>query len=462
MKILFVIYDNGSYIHSFPLGVAYISAVLLEEGYHVEIYNQDANHYSDEHLTRYLNKNRFDIVGVGIIGGYYQYRKLLKLSAAINKSSKRPLYILGGHGPSPEPEYFLKKTQADVVVMGEGEITTLELLKAIKNGKTYKKIKGIAYRDGDTISINGRRKLIADIDSMPFPAYHLFPIHYYRLLRLPNSSSRDFTMTIISGRGCPYKCTFCYRMDKGIRIRSDESIIGEIDLLVNNYGINNIGFNDELLMTSVERTISLSESLIKSGLKIKWRCNGRLNYAKPEVLKIMKRSGCVFINYGIESMDNRVLKNMKKGLTTTQIVKGVKETIKAGITPGLNVLFGNLGDNKETLNKGVELLLTYGDATQFRTIRPVTPYPGSPLYYSAIEKGLLEDCEDFYENKHVNSDLLAVNFTDLSDEEFYSVLCDANTRIIKDYYKRKTDDVVKQTENLYKKKDIHFRGFRMQ
>ncbi len=216
MKILFVIYDNDSYIHSFPLGVAYISAVLLEEGHYVEIYNQDANHYSDKHLTRYLNKNRFDVVGVGIIGGYYQYKKLLKLSEAINKAKNRPLYILGGHGPSPEPEYFLKKTQADVVVMGEGEITTLELLKAIESGKTFKKIKGIACRDGGTISINARRKLIADIDSIPFPAYHLFPISYYRLLRLPNSSSRDFTMTIISGRGCPYKCTFCYRMHKGI------------------------------------------------------------------------------------------------------------------------------------------------------------------------------------------------------------------------------------------------------
>jgi hypothetical protein len=94
MKILFVIYDNDSYIHSFPLGVAYISAVLLEEGHYVEIYNQDANHYSDEHLTRYLNKNRFDVVGVGIIGGYYQYKKLLKLSEAINKANNRPLYIL--------------------------------------------------------------------------------------------------------------------------------------------------------------------------------------------------------------------------------------------------------------------------------------------------------------------------------------------------------------------------------
>ena len=110
----------------------------------------------------------------------------------------------------------------------------------------------------------------------------------------------------------------------------------------------------------------------------------------------------------------------------------------------------------------VEFLLKYEDCTQMRTIRPVTPYPGSPLYYYAIRKGLLKDCEDFYENKHANSDLVAVNFTDLSDDEFHSALCDANTRIIKNYYRRKTDDVVKQAEKLYKKRDVNFRGFRMQ
>ena len=124
----------------------------------------------------------------------------------------------------------------------------------------------------------------------------------------------------------------------------------------------------------------------------------------------MKKAGCVFINYGIEAIDNDVLKNMKKSLTTEIIIKGIQATLDAGVSPGFNIIFGNIGDNRQTLKKGVDFLLKYDDGSQMRTIRPVTPYPGSPLYYYAIENGLLKDCEDFYENKHTNSDLLAINF----------------------------------------------------
>ena len=108
----------------------------------------------------------------------------------------------------------------------------------------------------------------------------------------------------------------------------------------------------------------------------------------------------------------------------------------------------------------VEFLLKYEDCTQIRTIRPVTPYPGSPLYYYAIRKGFLKDCEDFYENKHVNSDLLAVNFTDLSDDEFHKCLLDANTKLINNYFRKQASDNIEQAERLYLSKDSSFRGFR--
>ena len=110
MKILLVVYDNDSYIHWFPQGLAYIAAVLERRGDEVVIYNQDIHHYPDEHLTNFLNTRKFDVIGVSVIAGYYQYRKLLRISEAVNNSSQRPFYIIGGHGPSPEPEYFLKKT----------------------------------------------------------------------------------------------------------------------------------------------------------------------------------------------------------------------------------------------------------------------------------------------------------------------------------------------------------------
>jgi len=460
MRILLVVYDNGSYIHWFPQGLACIAAVLLKEGYEVEIYNQDVTHWPDGHLTEYLDKNRFDVVGVSVIAGYYQYRKLLKISDAINKSKNRPFYIIGGHGPSPEPEFFIKKTQADAVVIGEGELTVVELMKALTDKTSFKHINGIAYRDGENVVINKRRQLIKDIDTIPFPAYDLFPIDHYRLLRMPHCTNNDFVMPVLSGRGCTFTCNFCYRMDEGFRPRSNESIIEEIKFLQKDYGVTYIAFADELLMSSRERTATLCNDFIKAGLNIMWDCNGRLNYAKPDVLKLMKQAGCVFINYGIEAMDDRILKNMKKALTTKQIIEGIEATLAAGISPGFNIIFGNIGENSETLNKGVEFLLKYDDGAQMRTIRPVTPYPGSPLYYYAIEKGLLKDCEDFYENKHTNSDLLAVNFTDMTDDEFHRCLFEANTRLLANYFQKKLSSSIEQAEKLYLRRDTTFRGFR--
>ena len=97
MRILFVVYDDESYIHTFPAGIAYIASALRKEGYDVTIYNQDVHHYPEEHLTDYLNNNDFDVIGVGVIGGYFQYAKLLKISTAIQKARNRPsYYILGG------------------------------------------------------------------------------------------------------------------------------------------------------------------------------------------------------------------------------------------------------------------------------------------------------------------------------------------------------------------------------
>lgn len=460
MKVLLIVYDNDSYIHWFPQGVAYIAAVLLKEGYDVEIYNQDVHHYPESHLKNYLDENAFDIVGLSFIGGYYQYHKALQISEAINQSQKRPLYLIGGHGPTPEPEYFLKKTGADAIVMGEGEVTVIELLEALKNRRSLDQVKGISYREGERCIINERQPLIKDIDTIPFPAYELFPINYYRLFRMPHCTNSDFVMPMLSGRGCTFRCNFCYRMDEGFRPRSNESIIEEIKLLKLDYGITHITFGDELLMSSKERTISLCNDFIRHKMNIKWDCNGRLNYARKDVLQLMKQAGCVFINYGIESLDDRILKNMNKVLTTKQIISGIEETITAGISPGYNIIFGNIGEDKEILKKGVDFLLKYDDGTHLRTIRPVTPYPGSPLYYYAIEKGLLKDCEDFYETKHINSDLISVNFTDMSDDDVHQCLFEANSVLLQNYFKRKFSSYEEQMKRLYLKRDSSFRGFR--
>lgn len=460
MRVLLVAYDNDSYISWFPQGLAYLASVCLKAGHEVKIYHQDVYHWPESHLTDLLNREHYDFIGVSACGGYYQYRKVLKISAAINNSQNRPFYVLGGHLAAPEPEYFLKKTRADAVVIGEGEITIINLLKALEHKQPLNSVNGIAFMENGQCIQTPRQPLIEDIDTIPLPAWELFPIDHYALLRLPNINNSERCMPVLSGRGCTFQCNFCYRMDKGFRGRSAESIVEEIQILKKDYAISYIAFSDELLMSSARRTVELCQSFINNNLNIKWDCNGRLNYAKPDVLNLMKEAGCVFINYGIESMDEQALRNMNKALTVKQITNGIENTLAAGISPGYNIIFGNIGETAESLRLGVEFLLKYDDHSQMRTIRPVTPYPGSPLYYYAIEKGLLKDCEDFYEHKHVNSDLLTVNFTDLSDDEFYKVLYEANQKLLLNYYSAQTDHTNQVLRDLYINRDCTFRGFR--
>ena len=463
LRTLLVIYDNGSYDHVFPMGFGAISAILKRDGHDITLWNQDMNHWPDSELKVYLDNNKFDVVIISLIAGYYQFNKMINLSKAINSSKNRPFYIMGGYGPTPEPEYFLKKSGCDIVALGEGETTISFLMKAIENKSSLKDVPGIAWLEKGKLKQTPRPPLVHDLDSLPWYPYELFPMHYYRMLRETNSTSTDFVFPMMSARGCSFKCTFCYRMDPGYRMRLPEPLLDEIEMLYKNYGITYISFQDDLLMSSVEHTEAVCLEFLKRDLPVKWTCSGRLNYCSEELLQLMKDSGCTFINYGIESMDQKVLNNMKKGLRPEMIIKGVEDTLKVGISPGLNFIFGNKGDNKETIKSAVDFLLKYDDFAQRRTIRPVTPYPGSPLYYDAIKMGLLDKdnpAEDFYERKHLNSDLICCNFTELSDEEFYECLRWANSTLMKNYFDRQKTSTLSQIDHLYTTKDVSFRGFR--
>jgi radical SAM superfamily enzyme YgiQ (UPF0313 family) len=440
MKILLIAIDSFAYLPHFPLGIGYLASVLRNNNHEVFIYNQDIHHYPEEHLTRLLDRVKFDVVCCGGVAGYYPYKKILKISEAINKSKQRPKFILGGHMVSADPQYFLDKTGCDVIVKGEGEIAILEALTS--NEKVIEK------------------PLIQNLDTIPSPAYDLFPIEVYRLRRPPNCQPEDFSMSVITGRGCSFKCTFCMRLTPGIRLRSIPSIIEEIKFLKRNYRINYIDFEDDLTMTSKARMNELCEAILKNNLNIKWYCEGRLNFVDKEILNTMKSAGCVFINYGIESLDNEVLKNMNKALTKDIIIRGIELTKKVGISAGLNIMFGNMSDTLTTLRESVEFLLKYDDHSQIRTISPVQPYPGCELFNTAIKQGLLKDIADFYENKHVNSDLLSVNFTELSDQEIYRALYMANFELLNNYYKSKIYGVEKQLKELYINKNVLFRGWR--
>jgi anaerobic magnesium-protoporphyrin IX monomethyl ester cyclase len=463
MKITLIIHDHDSTVNDFPLGAGYLVSVLRQNGFpdeYIHIYNMDVYHYSDEDLRDYLVTSEFDLIGIGMIAGYWQYRQLKRIMDVINSLAKRPVVVLGGFMFTPDPAYFMRKFSVDYVVMGEGEYIFSELVTALGNRKSIDKIPGLAYWSGSEIIINSRRPPLKDIDQLPFPAWDKFPINaYVPKVRIPIGGAQR-SLPVLSSRGCLYKCAFCYRMEPGYRQRSLESVLEECRILVKDYHLNAICFRDELLMSTPDRAMEFAEAILKSGMNIHFDIDGRLNAARPEALKLLKQAGCVYINYGVESLDQTVLNNLNKKQTIPEIISGVEETIKAGIHPGLNVIWGAPGDNAETADKIVKFLNKYNTYGELRTLKPVTPYPGSPLYDLAVEKGFIKDIADFYETKHLNSDLITCNFTDLETTQLHQILYDANKRLLKDHFDHLYERNLKAHQKLYFESDVNFRGVR--
>lgn len=460
MKILFVIYDNEAAQNPIPMGTCYVAA-YLKENYIEDIhyYSQDIYHYPEEHLTEYISNNNFDVVGLGFTAGYFQYNKIINICNAINKAKNRPFLVLGGHGPTPVPEFFMKVTGADAVVMGEGEKPFLNLVRALENETSLYNVKGIAFRDGNHYAINEREKPIKDLDTIPYPYYDPLPMEYYVNAKVFQMKRTDRMICMITSRGCNYNCNFCLKLEKGIRFRSVDNIIDELKRYIRDYRVNFVVFWDDLFMFSEKRVAELTEGIIKEDIKINYWCTGRLNIVNREILKMLKESGCTYIDYGIEQFDDTALQKMNKRQTEEQIVRGIELTQREGIRIGFNIIFGNLGDTRGSLRKSIDLLNRYNDYGQLRVIRPVTPYPGSPLYYTAIERGLLTGPEDFY-NKHKNVELLTVNFTDIPNDEFHKLMFETNKEIIKEYYKHLMNENIKNFYDVYFKKNESFRGAR--
>lgn len=465
-RVLFIIHDVYQDDNWFPMGPGYIAAVLKKADVEVSIYNQDVFHYTNDELAQYLSQNSFDIITIGFLAARFT-ETILDLCHVVNKYKKDAWLVLGGHGPSPIPEYVLKTTGADLVTIGEAEETFLDLVRCKKDKSDLHSIKGIAFFDeNNQFVLTERRKPVRNLDSLPFPEWSLFPMEQYSTcLRTPRMTPEDRAFGILTSRGCINRCSFCYRMEKGIRFRSVRNIVSEMKELNELYGITFFLTYDELFVYPRKRIFEFYEELQQNDLKIKYQCNARVDIFDEEIADCLKESGCQFVNFGMESSDQTVLDQMKKNTTVEANIKAAEIVKKRGIGIGLNFIWGNPGDTEKSLWDNVKLIKKYNMYDQIRTIRPVTPYPGCDLYYEAIDRGLLAGPEDFF-NKFKNSDRFTVNFTEIPEAEYYNMLFKANKELILDYYahtngdKKAADELIDSFYRLYFLNNVKFRGAR--
>jgi len=465
-KVLFIIHDVYQEDNRFPLGVAYLSAVLDEKGAYVEAYCMDVFHYTNEELAEHLQKNRYDLIGVGFLAARFK-ETIIDLCKVINKNKKDAWLVLGGQGASPIPEYILRKVNADIVMIGEAENSIVDLLECKITNSNLIRVDGIAFEDDNKFKITNKNKVVKDLDSLPFPLWNIFPMDkYLSCVKGSYQEPYEKRMDLVSSRGCINKCNFCYRLEKGIRFRSVANVVEEIKTLKERYGVNYFSFLDELFVISKKRLLEFEKALNDANLKIKFGdCDARANMIDEDTVDILKRCGCQSLIIGFESSNDKVLKLMNKHVTVEENVKALKVLKKAEMHSSINFIWNNFGDDEESLKKNVELIKKYNTYRHCRTIRPVTPYPGSDLYYKLIEMGELKDAEDFFE-RFKNSDLMTVNLMDVSDEEAYKLLLEANKDLIMDYYEHTGKDVseamklIKEFEDLYSGEKLAFRGAR--
>jgi len=401
------------YPDQFPMGLGCIASVLLKAGHDVNIIDVNAQRFSKEEVQKKIESLDCDIVGIGSMITAYSYVKWLV--SEIKKVKPEIKIVVGGGVCSAIPEQFMKWTETDIIVVGEGEETVVDLLNNIGN---LKSVKGIWYRDKNGVHANPPRELIKDVDSLPLPAWELFPMDIY--LKNPEKDYKGKKMNVLAGRGCPFHCTFCWHnFGYGNRIRSVDSIMEEIRQLQEKYGVDTIVFEDELFTVNRNILMEFCRRIKEQKIKLKWDAQSRVNTIDKEMLQTMKDAGCVCVGYGVESGSQKMLDAMKKGTTVEQGKKAIQAAKDAGIRFHVTFMVGIPGETKETIWETVAFCKELNIQHRIELFY-ATPFPCTPLYEYAKSKGLIKDEEDFI-SKLGDAKNFLINLTDMTDEELVSL-----------------------------------------
>ena len=382
-------------------GIA-LAGFIRSKGYSVKVFDAETEGLDIRDLAEEIIKHNPLLVNI-IVAGSNPSASSTPLMAvtgeileALKKKSPSLKIILTGIHPSALPERTLKEEKTDFVGQGESFYTVLRLLEALKSGEKAKeiKIRGLWYLKGGKMISGGWGEIVKNLDELPLPAWDLLDMTKYRAHNwhcFGHLDQRSPYAVIYTSLGCPYNCSYCnihafYDGKPGIRFRSPEKIIEEIDLLVKNYGVKNIKFLDELFAINEERVANLCDLIIERQYDLNIWAYARINTVNEAMLRKMKKAGINWLCYGIESGSQKVRTGVDKlGFTHGQIKKIIKMTKDAGIYILGNFIFGLPDDNLQTMQETFELAKELN--CEYVNFYMAMAYPGSRLYEEALGKG---------------------------------------------------------------------------
>lgn len=384
------IYGKYSKLASFqpPIGLCALAGYLAKYGYTVRIIDANVLNLTISDIVKVIIDEPADLIG--IYTNTSNYYIVSELTSSIKKVNRLQNIVLGGPHPSVLPEDTLKETAADYCVIGEGEETLLELARFIEDDcKDLSRIDGLAFkREGAEIIVNNLRKNIDNLDNLPFPAVHLLPpISRYRLYLL--QYKRLPYMTVITSRGCPYRCIFCETpFGKAVRFHSPEYITDYIEYLSKEFGIKELHFCDDTFTFNETRVSKMCELIQKKKLDVTWYAATRANIKNKNLFYEMRKAGCWTCAIGVESGDASILKLIGKNISLDEIAVGVESVLKAGLILKTFFILGHPGETLETIERTIKFAISL--KAHYPVFSLMTPFPGTEIWNTAEKYGTFE------------------------------------------------------------------------
>jgi magnesium-protoporphyrin IX monomethyl ester (oxidative) cyclase len=353
MKIILTRPNYKSHIITPPLGLGYLASYLKKEGIEVKIIDGLRENLTPTALVQRIVDEKPEMAGINCLTAFYH--EAVQLAIALREKDIR--VVIGGAHPTILPYQTLVDCGADYVICGEGEIP---LLKLITNNFMNDNIPGVYSRGNLFCEGNGIQKaeVVENLDEISFPDWEQLDPRRYP--KAPHGAIvKNFPIGVLTTtRGCPYACTFCATpklYDRRLRFRSPENVIQEIKYLVDSFGVKEIHFEDDNLTLNRKHVENICNLLIENNLKISWACpNGiRADKVDESLIKLMKKSGCYYFAYGIESANQQILENIKKMETIEQIAISIEIAHKVGISCQGFFIFGLPGETRETIEKTI-------------------------------------------------------------------------------------------------------------
>lgn len=369
------------------LGIGYMAAVLEKNNFDVDVLDANALDLSYDDIGEEIIKRNSDIVAITALTP--TIGRALDTADKIKEVKSDTVVVLGGYHPTFEYEdLFEKEKSIDVIVRGEGEYTMLDLVQSIESGRDLKDVQGLAFKDNDSgeLIVTPDRPIIHDLDELPFPAFHLFPMEKYKILNITTNVA-----TIITTRGCPMQCSFCSSAalhGRHLRRRSYQNVVDEIEVRLKEQNIDTIAFMDDTFTLDVKFVKNFCEEIKRRNLKFWWGCTSRVDTLNEELLEMMKDAGCITIFMGVESADQQMLDKMNKNITVSKTITAFKLARKVGIRTIASCVIGMPEDTKETMKQTIEFVDSL--KPNYALYSLATPYPGTRFYKETFEKNLIK------------------------------------------------------------------------